>query len=270
MSLTIVPPPSHRHNEQQAQAESASSMHMDTTKETLNLLDKETFMELLRTVGLPGLIIIAWLITLLLGQEQAANLMLWGSMLTGSVIVNLLVFQLSTWKDAIIIAIKGIVNKQSLQTVEILEIMMASQNSMVSNLNTLLLIEEGGLTLEQIKKLMIFYYCESLKWNTWQTIIPVLHPTLFNTEQKPSLQKTIEIHAMAVLKQLATYNKVMIRPEVKNIILKTIQEVFDQIFDPSIIKIEDYSEKIRQIIEIIRINYDSCISELDHYLSQVV
>ena len=197
-------------------------------------------------------------------------------MLAGSIIVNLLVFQLSTWKDAIIVAVKGIVDQQSVQTVEVLSMVLSSQNSMVSNLNTLMLIEEGELTLTQIKNLMVFYYCEALKWRTWQTVLTALGPAGFNIRQKHSLQKTVEIHAMAVLKQLATYNKVMTRPEMQSIIVRTIEHVFDLIFGEEEDSAGhatagvDYMTRVHQVMDIIRVEYDNCAQEIDEYLGKVI
>lgn len=237
---------------------------------TLNLLDRDTFMELLRTVGLPGLIIVAWLITLVTGQEHASNIFLWGSVLAGSIVVNFMVFQLSSWKDAIIVAIKGVVNQQSLQTVEILEMMMSSQNSMVANLNTLISIEEGELTLTHIKKLIIFYYCEALKWKTWQTILAALDPAILKGISRSSLQRTVEIHAMAVLKQLATYNKVMTRPEIIGIINKAIAEIFDVVFDDVNVLEEDFVSQVHRIMDAVKITYDECAGELDQFLGRVL
>lgn len=236
----------------------------------LSLLDRETFMELLRTVGLPGLIIVAWLIALVTGQSNASNLTLWGSVLAGSVFVNFMVFQLSSWKDAIVVAMKGIVNQQSLQTIEILEMMMSSQNSMVANLNTLIAIEEGGLTLMQIKKLVIFYLCESLKWKTWQTILAALDPAILAGVSQSSLQRTVEIHANAVLQQLATYNKVMTRPEVLAIIHKAIENIFSIVFDEKRANNEDFASRVHQIMDAIKIEYDTCADDLDQFLGKVI
>lgn len=236
----------------------------------LSLLDKDTFMELLRTVGLPGLIIVAWLITLVTGQDHSTNVFLWGSILAGSILVNFVVFQLSSWKDAIIVAMKSVVNQQSLQTVEILEMMMSSQNSMVANLNTLIAIEEGELTLSQIKKLMIFYYCEALKWKTWQTILAALDPAILKGISQSSLQRTVEIHATAVLKQLATYNKVMLRPEITTIVHNAIKKIFDVVFDSSNANQDDYPSHVHQIMDAIKIEYDNCATELEQFLGKIV
>lgn len=237
---------------------------------SLNLLDRETFMELLRTVGLPGLIIVAWLIALITGQSNATNLMLWGSVLAGSVFVNFMVFQLSSWKEAIVVAMKGIVNQQSLQTIEILEIMMSSQNSIVTNLNTLIAIEEGRLTLTQIKKLIIFYLCESLKWKTWQTILAALDPAILSGVSQSSLQRTMEIHANAVLQQLATYNKVMARIEVLTIVNKAIEKIFNIVFDKNHAQNTDFSSRVHQIMDAVKIEYDTCADELNQFLGKVV
>lgn len=236
----------------------------------LSLLDKDTFMELLKTVGLPGLIIVAWLITLVTGQNHSTNVFLWGSILAGSILVNFVVFQLSSWKDAIIVAMKSVVNQQSLQTVEILEMMMSSQNSMVANLNTLIAIEEGELTLSQIKKLMVFYYCEALKWKTWQTILAALDPAILKGISQSSLQRTVEIHAAAVLKQLATYNKVMLRPEITASVNKAIESIFNIVFDGTDVNNSDYASRVHQIMDAIKVEYDNCATEIEQFLGKVL
>lgn len=237
---------------------------------TLNPLDKETFMELLRTIGLPGIIIVAWLIALVTGSSNAENLYLWGSVLAGSVFVNFMVFQLSSWKDAIVVDLKGIIQHQIMQTMELLELMMASQTSMVNNLNKLISIEEGQLTLLQLKKLIVFYYCESLKWKTWQTILVILDPAILQGVTQLSIQKTVEIHALALLKQLATYNKIMLKAEIVDSINNAIKKVFDIVFDEKRANTEDYVSRVHQLMDAIKIEYDNCATEIEQILTAIV
>ena len=109
-----------------------------------------------------------------------------------------------------------------------------------------------------------------MKWKTWQTILAALDPAILAGISQSSLQRTLEIHANAVLQQLATYNKVIARTEVYTIIQKAIEHVFNIVFDEEKSNTEDFSSRVHQIMDAIKIEYDTCANELDQFLGKVI
>lgn len=239
---------------------------------TMNPLDKDTFFELLKTVGLPGLVLIAWLVSAVTGSAVHENFTLWGMLLVAAGFLNFTMFQMKSWRDAIVDALKQTIEQSNRHTTEAMELLVSTQNQMVSNTATLLSLQEGSLSLPHMRVLSV-YMCEALKWKTWSVCIGAFDRNILATTRPKHYQEAIEVQAQTLLRQLSSYNEVMKRPEIEDAVHKAITNIIEHMFgiyqdyqDHAEMEATEtgaesrvhFSERVKDLVEKIRVEYDMC------------
>lgn len=230
-------------------------------------MDSKIITEILKMVGLPGIIIVGWVLSALSGKGGHDNIVVWGGALAASIFVNFFVFQLNTWKESIVSAVKEEIDTTQLQSSEAIEVLATTQHQMVLSLANVMAVQDGGLTLSQIRSILGFL-CDAFKWRTWQICLGSLDNSVLKTVMRDGLQSAVEVQITAMLRQLARYNEVLNSPQVIEVANKAVSNIFDCLYNPDLVQNENFGHRVRTVIEAIRREYDICSVQIGAFIDQ--
>lgn len=230
-------------------------------------MDSKIIIEILKMVGLPGIIVVGWVLSALSGKGGHDNIIVWGGALAASIFVNFFVFQLNTWKDSIVSAVKNEIDTTQLQNSEAIEVLATTQHQMVLSLANVMAVQDGGLTLSQIRSIL-GYMCDAFKWRTWQICLGSLDASVLKNVLREGLQSAVEVQILSMLQQLAKYNDVLNSTRVVEIVNTAISNIFDCLYNPDLIQNENFGHRVRTVIETIRREYDICAVQIGSFIDQ--
>lgn len=209
-------------------------------------MDTKVLLEVMKHVGLPGIVIVGWVMSALTGQGSHDNIILWGEALVASVFVNFVVFQLKDWKNELTAALQNMVNDIQLRNTETLEALATNQHQMVINLAHVMAAQEGKLTLGHIRMLIV-YLCEAFKWRAWQVCLSAIDSKTLAVVDRDSLQQALDLQVQAVLRNIAQYNQVMNRADVRKSVGKAITDIFDVLYSQEFMANDNLSYQVKTI-----------------------
>lgn len=230
-------------------------------------MDSKVLVDILKMVGLPGVVIVGWVMSALTGKGNHDNVVIWGGALASSVAINFLVFQLGTWRESIVSAVKEEINNTQLRNTEAMEVLASTQHQMVLSLANVMAAQDGGLTLVQIRALL-GHLCEAFKWRTWQICLGSLDTAILKSVSREGLQAAVEVQITAILRQLAQYNDILSHNNVLGITSQSIAKIFDTLYDADLLQNDNFAYRVRTIVESIRREYDFCAIQIGEFIDQ--
>ena len=106
--------------------------------------------------------------------------------------------------------------------------------------------QEGKLTLGHIRMLIV-YLCEAFKWRAWQVCLSAIDSKTLAVVDRDSLQQALDLQVQAVLRNIAQYNQVMNRADVRKSVGKAITDIFDVLYSQEFMANDNLSYQVKTI-----------------------
>lgn len=227
-----------------------------------SIWERRFIMDLLKMIGLPGLVILGWIYAICANAAAASNVSLWVAILCTSILASTVMTQKNS--SNILGALQQECSQSHLLLMNSLDEITQLQTGLVRELTEVQKLMDGRLSLAQTK-LILNPIIAAMQWDAFGIIIKFLGGTsrLVSSDNIIDILNTTMHNSFS---KFSPYNSFFEDMTAKAILLQATRNVVERVFEKEV-QVDRLSvEQLRLCMTIIEQEFGACLNQLHEHI----